>query len=189
MQITDIFRALPALTTKRLRLRALKHNDAEAIYAYASDDAVTRYTLFDTHTSIDDARSFISHIQEEYANGISGIWGFELQETGELIGTGGFGNVSEKHRHSEIGYSLSRYHWNRGLGTEAVREMIRFGFEDLHLLRIEARCHPDNIGSIRLLEKVGMRYEGRLRRAYVIRNTVTDALVYGIVRGRGGVSG
>lgn len=179
MQIARVFRALPTLTTKRLRLRALQYNDAEAIYAYASDEVVTRYTLFETHTSIDDARSFISQIQEEYANGLSGVWGFELQETGALIGTGGFGKVNERHRHSEIGYSLARPYWNRGLGTEAVREIIQFGFRKLRLLRIEARCHPDNIRSIRLLERVGMKYEGRLRHAYIIRGSATDALVFG----------
>lgn len=182
MQITDVFRALPTLTTPRLRLRALQYNDAQALYAYASDEAVTRYTLFDTHTTIDDARAFISQVQEDYVNGLSGVWGFELVETGELVGTGGFGNVNEKHRHSEIGYSLARCHWNKGLGTEAVRELIRFGFDELRLLRIEARCHPDNIASIRLLENVGMTYEGRLKRAYIIRGTVTDALVFGMVR-------
>jgi len=181
MPHSDLFRALPRLTTERLLLRPIRTDDVEAIFAYCSDPEVTRYTLFETHRSIADTRSFVSQVMENSANGTSGVWGIELTNAGMLIGTAGFGAVDERHHHTELGYSFARDYWNRGLATEAARELIRFGLNEMRLLRIEARCHPDNAGSIRVLTKAGMEFEGRLRNAYIVHGRVTDALLYAIV--------
>lgn len=122
-------------------LRKMRPEDAEAMFAYASDPEVTRYVLWDTHGSIEDTRSFLNFAVEGYGQGDFGGWGMVLKETGAFIGTCGLdAGYSPEHARAEVGYVLSREYWGRGLMPEAVRAVVRFGFEELHLNRIEARC-------------------------------------------------
>ena len=67
------------------------------------------------------------------------------------------------HSLAEIAYALSREYWGKGLVTEAVKEVVKHGFEKMNLNRIYARCFVENIGSQKVLEKVGMKFEGILR--------------------------
>jgi len=72
-------------------------------------------------------------------------------------------------------------YWSRGIGTEAAGALIRFGFEKLGLHRIIAKCDPMNMASWRVMEKTGMRREGRLRENVKIRGEWRDSLLYSIL--------
>jgi [ribosomal protein S5]-alanine N-acetyltransferase len=105
----------------------------------------------------------------------------ELRETGELVGSIAI-NPNDEHRRAEIGYWCALAHWGRGYATEAVRAIIDYGFRTLELNRVHAECHGDNPASRRVLEKVGMTYEGSLRQHSFRLGRFADKLQFGILR-------
>jgi len=84
-------------------------------------------------------------------------------------------------RSGEIGYSVHPDYWGQGVATEASGLLLKFGFEELLLHRIYATCDPRNMGSSRVLSKIGMTYEGRLRDALLIRDGWRDSLVFSML--------
>ena len=176
-----IFGDLPELETERLLLRKLRLGDAEAMFAYASDPEVTRYVLFETHRSVEDSESFLRLATEGYERGDFGVWGVVLKDSGAFVGTCSM-EVNPEHARAELGYVLSREHWGRGLMPEAVRAVIRFGFGRMGLNRLEARCIAENTASARVMEKVGMTYEGTLREYELIKGAYRDMKFYSILR-------
>jgi [ribosomal protein S5]-alanine N-acetyltransferase len=179
----DTLAELPDLETDRLILRKLSIGDAHDIFAYASDPQVAQHTAWFAHTSLDDSRSFVEMIVERYGNGEAHdwTWGIALKESSQLIGTF-FIAWSPRHKSAEIGYALGRAWWSKGLMTEAVREVIKFGFERMGLNRIEALCLPENLGSAWVMEKAGMSYEGTLRAWRTIKGEPADLKMYSILR-------
>ena len=89
--------------------------------------------------------------------------GIVWHETGELVGGARLGISSPVHRAGDIGYGVRRDLWGRGIASEAAALLVDFGFRTLGLHRISAVHHPDNVASGRVLQKIGMRFEGRLR--------------------------
>lgn len=178
-----MFADLPELVTERLLLRRMCLDDAEAMFAYASDPEVTRYVLFETHRSIEDSREFLRSATEGYERGDFGSWGVVLKESGAFVGTCGLDvNYAPEHARAELGYVLSRGHWGQGLMTEAVRAVIRFGFGRMELNRIQARCIAENTASARVMEKAGMTYEGTLREREFIKGAYRDMKLYSVLR-------
>jgi len=177
-----VFGKLPVLETGRLRLRHLTLDDADDIFQYGQDPRVTQYLAWETHRSILDSLQFIEASISQYDNLEPAPWGIALKETGRIIGTGGFISWRPEHGRGEIGYALTRSYWGQGYMTEAVAEIIRFGFEILNLNRIQAMCEPANIGSARVMEKSGMSYEGILRRYMVQHGEFCDMKIYSILR-------
>ena len=174
---------LPELETERLLLRKMRLDDAEAMFAYASDPEVTRYVLFETHRSVEDSEAFLRLAVEGYERGDFGGWGIVLKDSGAFVGTCGVDvNYAPEHARAELGYVLSREHWGRGLMPEAVKAVIRFGFGRMGLNRLEARCIAENVASARVMEKAGMTYEGTLREHEFIKGSYRDMKLYSILR-------
>jgi [ribosomal protein S5]-alanine N-acetyltransferase len=178
----DLFKDLPDLRTPRLLLRKLTMDDAPDLFAYAADPEVTRYLDWEPHSSIDDSRRFLEGVIEAYANGEPRSWAIVFRDDNRVIGTGGFLFWDQVANRSEIGYAMSREYWGRGLMSEAVPEMLRFGFERMALNRIEARCNKRNTGSMRVLEKSGFKLEGTLRESFVQKGELSDLLLFSILR-------
>ncbi len=136
-----IFADLPDLETECLLLRKMHPDYAEAVFAYDSDPEVTRYVLWETHLSVEDSERFLRLAMEGYARGDFGGWGVVLKDDGAFAGTCGVDvGYAPDHARAELGYVLSRKHWRKGLMPEAVRAVIRFGFERMGLNYTEARC-------------------------------------------------
>ena len=171
------------LETARLLLRPVTLADAEAVFEYGSDPEATRYVLFPTHRSVADAHAWLETVEQSRAAGGTVPWALELKENGTVIGTCGFTSWQPSQAEAEIGYALSRRFWNRGFATEAVRAMVRFGFERAGLQRIVARVAPENAASWRVLEKVGFEYERTLRDEPATRPGMETFRVYGITPG------
>jgi len=178
-----VFANLPELETERLLLRKMRLDDAEAMFAYASDPEVTRYVLFETHQSVEDSEAFLRLAAEGYERGDFGGWGIVLKDSGAFVGTCGVdADYAPEHARAELGYVLSRQHWGKGLMPEAVRAIIRFCFRRMGLNRIEARCIAENVASARVMEKAGMTYEGTLREQAFIKGAYRDIKIYSILR-------
>lgn len=178
----DILEHPPIIHTNRLTIRPLTMADDTTIYAYGSDPEVTKYVIFPTHQSIEDSRSFISLVLDEYANKKPSALGIELKSDKTLIGTIGYLNWSDDHKRIEIGYAISRKYWDQGYVSEAVKASIDFLFHHSDLIRIEARCKVQNIASSRVMEKAGMKYEGILRKHIFSKGEHHDMKMYSILR-------
>ena len=161
--LPNIFTNLPTLETERLILRKLLYSDKSDIFKYARNPEVTKYILWYPHQTEMDTLEFLNIVYEEYRKNRPASWGIETKETNKIIDTAGFVNWDEKNHKAEIGYVLSQDFWNNGLASEAVKEILKFGFENLDLNRIEARCNKSNVASSKLLEKLGFTFEGVLR--------------------------
>lgn len=182
MMIDEVFRDLPTLETKRMILRKLRMEDVPDVHAYASDPEVSRHVAWDTHRSMEDSRTFVGSVIEQYNNGLVSTWGIAEKESGRVIGTCGFVYWNIDHGRSEIGYAIGRDYWGRGMMSEAARAMLKFGFGRMGLNRIEARCEVDNIASARVMEKIGMSYEGILREQMFVKGSYRDLKMYAILK-------
>jgi ribosomal-protein-alanine N-acetyltransferase len=182
MEERDVFSDMPTLETDRLLLRRMVSGDLEHIFAYASDPEVARYTSWPAHSSLEDSQEFLDYVLDLYRQGKVAPWGMVHKGDGRLIGTCGFLDWHPHHARSEIGYALSRQYWGRGLMTEAVREIISFGFETMGLNRIQGRCEVENVASARVMEKAGMKLEGVLREHEFCKGRYLDMRVYAVLR-------
>lgn len=184
MEVTvdNIYADLPTLETERLVLRKVKPGDKRDIFDYASDEEITRYTVWYSHRSLLDTQLFLDSVLAQYRRHDVAPWGVVDKATGKLIGTAGYISWDTVNAKAEVGYVLSRLYWNRGYMTEAVGRIVSFGFEHMDLVRIEARCHPANIGSARVMEKCGMQFEGVLRKHIVAKGVHEDVKMYAVIR-------
>ncbi|MGI6669711.1 MAG: GNAT family N-acetyltransferase [Acetivibrionales bacterium] len=177
-----VFKGTPRLETERLVLRKLKPQDENDIFEYASDDEVTRFLTWPSHKSVENSRSFISFTLGRYEKDEAGEWGIVLKETGKLIGSIGVVSCDMNNRRAEIGYVLSRNYWGRGIMPEAVSRVVKFAFEEMKLNRIEC-CHfLLNEKSGRVMQKVGMSFEGVAREKIFAKNRYWDVKQYAILR-------
>jgi len=105
-----------------------------------------------------------------------------LRDTATVIGGADLRVVSPADRRAELGYGLARAYWGNGYATEAAGLLVRFGFDRLDLLRIQAACAVENERSIRTLERLGLRREGRLAQYRWKAGTARDLFLYAITR-------
>lgn len=176
------FLYLTSIETDRLLLRRLALSDAPAIYEYGRDPRVAQYVLWDPYKSVGEARGFIRYMLRKYRSGEPSSWGIVLKETGRVIGTIGFMWIQRENASAEVGYSLARAYWNRGLMTEALRAVIDYGFRSLRLNRIEAQHEIENPASGAVMRKCGMRCEGTLRQRLLNKGRFVDVALYAILR-------
>lgn len=169
--IYNLFSHIPTLETPRLILRAMKVSDAPDMYAYARLPAVTEYLLWSPHESIRHTTDYLTYVSQRYRTGDFFDWAIVDRQSGHMIGTCGFTSFRFESDVGEIGYVLNPAYQGQGLCTEAIRRVMRFGFEELGLHRIEARFMEGNVRSLRLMERVGMRLEGYARESMKVRGT------------------
>lgn len=171
------------LETTRLILRPFTADDAPAMFAnWASDGEVTKYLTWPTHTDPAVTRTILEDWVSHYADPAWYNWAIVWKETGEAIG-----NISVVERQAEtacfhIGYCLGRAFWHRGIMTEAFSAVIRFLFEEVGALRVDA-CHDvRNPHSGQVMAKCGLTYEGTLRQRGKNNQGICDAAWYGILK-------
>jgi len=173
---------IPELNTKRLLLRKINLKDARDIFEYAQVKDATSHVPWDPHKSIQDSRAFIKFATEQFTAGSSIIWGIEVKKEKKLIGTIDLRGWRTTNNCGEIGYVISNKYWNMGFITEALKAVIKFGFEKLQLNRIESHCEEENIGSWHVMEKAGMKYEGTLREKIFMKEKYRSMKMYSILK-------
>ena len=152
------------------------------MFSYGSDEETARYVTWDVHRTLEDARSFIDFVLHRYEQKAVAPWAIEHKDSGKMIGTIDFVSWQPQHKTAEIGYVLAKDYWEQGLGTEAAKELLRFGFSRMDLVRIQAKCFAENLGSERIMQKIGMSYEGTLRKSMYMKGKHQDLKMYAIVR-------
>ncbi|MBQ1502460.1 MAG: GNAT family N-acetyltransferase [Clostridia bacterium] len=158
-----VFRDPPTLETRRLTLRKLKKSDWPDVFDYARDPEVTKYLTWSSYNDERDAVKFLAYVLPRYKSGDYCDWAVVERATGRMIGTCGFTSFNFEANSAEVGYVLNRKRWGEEIAPEALRAVLRFGFTYLDLHRIEAHYIVGNEKSLRVMQKVGMKYEGILR--------------------------
>ena len=158
--IYKIFSDPPVLSTERLILRAMRADDAEDMFEYAKLPEVTRFLLWREHESLSYTRDYLRYVESRYSVGDYYDFAIVERSSGKMIGTCGFTRIDAVNHLGEIGYVLNPAFFGNGYATEAAREMIRFGKESLGLHRVEARFMKGNDASVRVMQRLGMSFEG-----------------------------
>jgi RimJ/RimL family protein N-acetyltransferase len=171
------------INTERLLLREIDHQDTKDIQEYATDLEVIKYLTFGPNT-LEDTKNFIEQcINNQKENPRRNYdLGITLPTINKLIGGCGIRVSDPRNSTGDIGYCLNRSYWGKGYATEAAIGLLGFGFKDLMLHRIYAHVDPENVASIRVLEKLGMRYEGHLRQNLLIHDEFRDTHLYAILK-------
>jgi ribosomal-protein-alanine N-acetyltransferase len=172
---------LPTLPTERLLLRPFALRDAEDVQRLAGAYEVARSTFMPHPYRAGLAEAWIRSQAEDFARGRGVDFAITLRPAGELIGSIGMA-IDLTHEHGQLGYWIGVPHWNRGYCTEAVRAVLGYGFETLDLHRIWAPHFTSNPASGRVLQKVGMTYEGCQREHYTRFGRFEDVALYGLLR-------
>jgi ribosomal-protein-alanine N-acetyltransferase len=169
------------LETERLLIREFTPNDTEAVHSYASDPDVVRYMIWGPNSEQDTK----DHIQrclnmQKQNPRVDYEFAVVLKDTSQLIG--GCGLHLEEPSQAEFGYCFHANHWGQGYATEASMALLQFGFGELGLHRMFATCRPANIGSARVMQKVGIKYEGHLREHMRHKGQWHDSFLYSILQ-------
>lgn len=170
------------LMTERLILREFVAADWEAVLAYQADPLYLRYYEWTTRAAEDVqqfVRMFLDQQREQPRTKFQ--LALILRAEDRLIGNCGIRKPTPDAREADMGYELAPACWGHGYATEAARAIVAFGFSELRLHRIWAECIAENVGSARVLEKLGMRREGRLREHVWMRGRWWDTLLYGLL--------
>lgn len=171
---------MKSLETDRLTLTMFTLEDAKELYAYARNPNVGPHAGWSPHKSVIESEEIIRQIFIPVE-----AWAIRLKSDGVVIGS--IGLEPDRYRPDansrELGYSLAEEFWRQGIMTEAAKEVIRFGFEELGLDQIGICTGTANIRSQSVIRKCGFKYEGTIRRTYKIYDgTLRDSMVYSLLK-------
>jgi RimJ/RimL family protein N-acetyltransferase len=151
------------LETPRLVIRSFEPSDAEGMLAVFGDPEVRKYLPPFPDPTIESMGTSVARRMAMERDHGHGLWAVERKDTGELIGDCGLMLVEGTGPEVELAYHYKQSAWNHGYGTEAATACLARGFSAVGLEQIIAICFPENVGSWRVMEKAGMRYEGMAR--------------------------
>ena len=175
------FSPFPVLFTERLQLRAVMATDAKEIFFLRSDEQVLRYLDKQPAKSVDEAVEFIERIQKDQQNEDGILWGIALKDNPAIIGSIGFWRMEKEHYRAEIGYAMYPQFQGKGIMTEAMKAVLKYGFEKMRLHSVEANVNPGNEASIKLLEKNYFVKEGYFKENYFYNGQFLDSAIYSLL--------
>jgi putative acetyltransferase len=168
---------MKTIETERLLLREWRTDDDEALYEYAKSPLVGPAAGWKPHESIEETREYLQHTTEK-----GDTWALVLKSENRVIGSIGL-HRKDVETVREIGYVMHPDYWGNGYMTEAVREVIRFAFENFGIDLIQIGHFPENTRSKSVIRKCGFQYEGTLRRSYqIFDGSVKDECRYSMTR-------
>ncbi|MDQ7970926.1 MAG: GNAT family protein [Rhodocyclaceae bacterium] len=169
------------LRTARLQLRPMQPCDADALYAILTEPEVLRHWDTPAWPEVSCAREFIVDEQRALAEGESITLGIYRDDPPQLIGECLLFAVDWQAGRAELGFALAPAAWGHGYLQEAAGALLAYGFDRLHLRRIEAEIDAGNAAAARALERLGFRREGVLRERWAVNGSISDAAVYGLL--------
>jgi RimJ/RimL family protein N-acetyltransferase len=170
------------IATDRLVLREFITDDWPALLAYQRDPRYLRLYPW-TERTVAEVQALVQMFVDQRSE--QPRRKFQLAITfpdgGQVIGNCGIRRKPENDWEADIGYELAPEYWGRGYATEAALAIVDFGFRELGLHRVSSWCIADNAASARVLERVGLRPEGRLRENEYFKGRWWDTLLYGLL--------
>ena len=172
------------LETERLILRKYALDDAAAMFNnWASDSEVTKFLMWQPHSSLEVSQSIIEDWLKQYDDEKYYHWAIVLRENGnEPIGDIAVVQMNEEVSSEHIGYCIGKKWWHQGITSETLKAVIDFLFDEAEVNRIESRHDPRNPNSGGVMKKCSMKYEGTLRSSDWNNQGVCDACYYGLIK-------
>lgn len=149
-------RSLLELSSARLLLRPFRASDAEQMYALNEDPLVLQYTGDKQFADLETARAFLANYDQYEKYGVGRLAAL-LRSSGEIIGWCGLKYHPEQEEH-DIGYRFFRKHWGKGYASESAMTVLQDASHRLELSRLAGRARKENLASIRVLEKLGLKF-------------------------------
>ncbi len=173
---------VPTIVTKRFILRPHTKFDAQTLARNINDRMIARNTMRIVYPyRLKNAKEWIAKLTKD-ARKKQPTWRhFAIDIGGEVVGGIGFDGIEPAHK-AELGYWLARKYWGRGIMTEAVRAVVRYGFTTLRFKRISAYTLTFNTSSQRVLKKNGFKQEGYLRENVKKNGRFVDSYLYAKTR-------
>lgn len=170
------------IETERLILRRFMVEDAEEMYQnWASDDEVTKYLTWPTHPDSNATGMLLNMWVSNYCKPENYNWGIELKETGELIGNISVVQHNDEKSTAVLGWCMGKSWWGQGIMPEAAKAVIKYLFEEVGFNRIAADHDKENPKSGRVMQKIGMTYEGTLRANGKNNRGIIDEVWYSVL--------
>lgn len=171
------------LETPRLILRKLQLEDAPCFFTHlGGNQAVTEHMLWVSHQNLSESEASIGRALQRYETGRFYRWGITLREGGAMIGMIDLLGFDEETSACSFAYMLSPEHWNKGYGTEAVKEVFTFAFRQLQMEVITADHFAENPASGAVMRKAGMTMLGIMPEKYEKDGVLHDAVCYRITK-------
>ena len=169
--------------SKRLYFKEVESSDLKFIHQLHTNRLVEQYSTLGIPSDISQTKERIDEMIKEQYNNKRKLynWKVLIKDTNEFIGLAGISLSLDKFKLGEIYYELHPDYWSKGFGTEISKQLIKIGFEEFKLHKVEAGVATENINSIRILEKCGMTREGLRRKILPIRGEWKDNYHYAIV--------
>lgn len=169
-----------SLSNERLLLREFTKNDWIDVHIYASQDIVCQFQPWGPNTE-EDSNNFVNQVIKDSALEPRTRFVLAIIYNETMTGSGELNIRDLTNKVGEVAYIVNPDYWGKGIATEVATLLIDFGFKRLKLHRIFATCDPRNIGSSKVLEKVGMTMEGRIREDLLIKDGWRDSLLYSVL--------
>ncbi|WP_335871861.1 GNAT family N-acetyltransferase [Bacillus sp. 2205SS5-2] len=165
-----------SLSNERLSLREFTKDDWIDVHRYASQDIICQYQSWGPNT-VKDTKGFVNQVIKDETQQPRTRFVFAIIYKENIIGAGEFNIRNFTNRVGEVAYIVNPDYWRKGNATDVAKLLIDFGFKVLKLHRIYATCDPRNIGSSKVLEKVGMIKEVRIREGLLVKDGWRDSLL------------
>jgi ribosomal-protein-alanine N-acetyltransferase len=176
------FQPFPVIRTQRLLMREIGMHDVEASFRHRSDPELYKHLLRSPATHVSEAEDFIRRVMAAQQNGDGIHWGLELLENpGYMIGNIGIWQILKSDFRGVLGYMLEKEHHGKGYMSEALEEVIRYGFDKIGLHTIKADVTYGNFPSMKLLERHGFIQEAHFKDDCFKDGKFLDTVVYGMV--------
>ncbi len=176
-------REFPRLETKRLVLRQMTMDDLDFYFKHFSIKEIEEGSGYPAPKDLGAAREEVQRfIVDLFENGLGYRWGIAKRGEDDLIGTCGYYLWNREARKAVIGYDLEPDYWGQGIMTEALAEIIRFGFKDMNLNRVQVSTAPWNERSMRLIQRLGFKREGILRDNFIFKGRFQDDVMFSLLR-------
>jgi RimJ/RimL family protein N-acetyltransferase len=171
------------LHTERLRLRLINRADLLAIQNLHSLPETDRFNTLGIPKNIEETQNILEdwisqHQHEEKQRYVLAV---EIRPDLQFVGLAGFNVGQPKYQRAELWYKIDPAFWGQGIATETLCMLLDFGFNHLRLHRIEAGCAVENVASIKVLEKGGLKREGRRRKILPLKTGWSDNFEYAIL--------
>jgi ribosomal-protein-alanine N-acetyltransferase len=176
------FSAFPILKTEHLILREMIPADAAAIFRIRGDYEVTKYNIGAAYEGLEQAEDLIAGMAQAYREEKEIRWGITSKSDDTVIGMIGYNYWIRRDARGSVGYDLARAYWGQGIMTEALKAVIKFGFEHMGLNRIEADADARNPASARVLAKAGFHQEGLQREQFYEDSSFNDLVLFALLR-------
>jgi RimJ/RimL family protein N-acetyltransferase len=170
------------INTHRLFLEKLDLKHAEAFYAYRSDAETNKYQGWIPY-ALEDCKHFIKNRIAKQINEDDSWFQFAiiLKDTNTLVGDLGVHFIENNQHQVEIGCTISKEFHQNGIASEALIAVIDYLFSDLKKHRITASIDPNNIASIKMVEKIGFRKEAHFKESLLVNGVWTDDVIYAVL--------